>query len=81
MHKLGCPQRNSPYAHCECDAMDMREHTEQLRRYNETAPTAELVAQLQAEIAELREQLAAQTANVVFSDPAAETFQQNSKQK
>ena len=59
MHKLGCPQRNSPYAHCECDAMDMREHTEQLRRYNETAPTAETVSQLQAENAKMREALEA----------------------
>jgi hypothetical protein len=57
MHKLGCPQRNSPYASCECDAMDMREHTEQLRRYNETAPTADLVNQLQTENAELRDRI------------------------
>lgn len=43
--------------------MEQREHTEQLRRYNEIAPTVETVNQLQAEIAELREQLAALTAN------------------
>jgi hypothetical protein len=39
--------------------MDMREHTEQLRRYNETAPTAETVSQLQAENAKMREALEA----------------------
>lgn len=37
MHKNGCPARNSPYADCDCAAMDMREHTEQLRLYNENA--------------------------------------------
>ena len=54
MHKLGCPRRNNPYADCDCAAMDQREHTEQLRRYNETAPTVEMVNQLQSEVERLR---------------------------
>lgn len=54
MHKLGCPRRNSPYADCDCAAMVQREHTEQLRIYNENAPRIE---QLQAEITDLRERL------------------------
>lgn len=58
MHKQGCPKNNNPYADCDCDAMDQREHTEQLRRLNDSVPTLELVSQLQAEIAELRELLA-----------------------
>ena len=37
MHKLGCPKRNNPYADCECAAIDQREHTEQLRQFNESA--------------------------------------------
>lgn len=39
MHKLGCPQRNNLYASCECEAMDQREHTEQLRQFNENVRT------------------------------------------
>lgn len=54
MHKQGCPKSNNPYAHCECAAMDMREHTEQLRIYNEAAPTVEA---LQIENEKLREQI------------------------
>jgi len=57
MHNLGCPKRNNPYADCDCAAMEQREHTEQLRRYNDAAPTAELVNQLQSEIADLLERL------------------------
>lgn len=58
MHKLGCPSRNTPYAHCDCEAMDQREHTEQLRRYNENAPRLEdMISQLQSEVTELRKQL------------------------
>ena len=56
--------------------MDMREHTEQLRRYNEAAPTAELVNQLQAENAELREQLAALTANAIGDSRRAGSLNQ-----
>jgi len=54
MHKQGCPCYNSPYADCQCAAMEQREHTEQLRIYNENAPRIE---QLQAEIADLRDRL------------------------
>lgn len=61
MHNPGCPKRNSPYAECECAAIEQREHTEQLLRYNKNAPTAEMVNQLQAEITELREQPATST--------------------
>lgn len=65
MHKLGCPARNNPgYADCECAAMDQREHTEQLRIYNENAPRIE---QLQAEIADLRERL--ERAESKLADP------------
>ena len=73
MHKLGCPARNNPgYAECECAAMDQREHTEQLRIYNENAPRIE---QLQSEIADLRERLEraeARPSNSVLSDPCKE---------
>lgn len=37
MHNLGCPKRNNPYADCDCAAMEQREHTEQLRQYNDNA--------------------------------------------
>lgn len=37
MHREGCPQRNNPYAGCECAAIEQREHTYQLQRFNENA--------------------------------------------
>jgi molecular chaperone GrpE (heat shock protein) len=57
MHKGACPRNNNPYADCICAALEQWEHTQELRRYNDNAPTAETVMRLQAEIEDLRERL------------------------
>ncbi len=55
MHKIGCPQRNNHYAHCECEAMDLREHTEQLQKFNENVSViGSIIDEQRAEIEKLR---------------------------
>jgi len=63
MHKIGCPKRNNPYGTCECAAMDLRDHTEQLRQFIEFQrsctinDTSTMVADMERENSALRAEI------------------------
>jgi cell division septum initiation protein DivIVA len=56
MHKLGCQANNNIYGNCSCSEIEMREHTEQLRIYNENYYKNELITKLENEQYQLIEE-------------------------
>ncbi len=58
MHLSGCPAGGwgGCYAHCTCDQIRLREHTQELSRFNELASQVDL-ASLVEKIADLEERV------------------------